>query len=273
MCAAAMQAVGAQQASLFVTVVAPESGPLKSLTAKDFIARGAQAEVVGAVRPGALLSVELVVDISRQPYGPNPPIEDLRSALQAFVQTIRSGDPSGRIALMQVGNAAETVVDFDAPASSLDKAIDTITPGPEMRAVLIEGVHDAGRALARNAPPRRAIVSVDFATPDSIPGIAAEAIVKDVFTSGASVWAISVRGTGTQPATRENALNMIVKGNGGVRLTINASSGLKSQLQMVANSLLSQYELTIAGVNALNVRDLKITTMSGARVISSVFVR
>ena len=99
-----MQAVGAQQASLFVTVVAPESGPLKSLTAKDFIARGAQAEVVGAVRPGALLSVELVVDISRQPYGPNPPIEDLRSALQAFVQTIRSGDPSGRIALMQVGN-------------------------------------------------------------------------------------------------------------------------------------------------------------------------
>jgi len=261
------------QTTAFVTVVAPAAAPMTSLTAKDFKAQGGRFEIAEAVRSTGPLSIEVLVDISRAPYGTNPPIQDLRTALETFVQTIRGGDPSAQIALMQVGNAAVPVVDFDAPPTALDKAVGTVAPGPETGAVMIEGVQDAGRALAKRPAPRRAIVAVDFASSDSIPENVAEKIVKEVYLTGASIWAISVRGSVQQPPMRENALNMIVKGNGGERLTINVASGLKTQLQSVANSLLSQYNVTIAGIDPPHVRDVKLSTASGAKVVTSLFAQ
>jgi hypothetical protein len=272
---AAMTPAAAQkpQTTAFVTVVAPADAPMTNLTSKDFKAQGGRFEIAEAVRSTGALSIEILVDISRAPYGTNPPIQDLRTALETFVQMIRDGDPSARIALMEVGNAAVPTVDFDAPPTALDKAVGMVAPGPETGAVLIEGVGDAARALAKRPAPRRAIVAVDFASSDSIPENVAEKIVKDVYGTGATVWAISVRGSVQQPPMRENALNMIVKGNGGERLTINVPSGLKSQLQSVANSLLSQYNVTIAGIDPPHVRDVKLSTSTGAKVVTSLFAQ
>jgi hypothetical protein len=261
------------QTTAFVTVVAPADAPMTNLTAKDFKAQGGRFEIAEAVRSTGPLSIEILVDISRAPYGTNPPIQDLRTALETFVQTIRGGDPSAQIALMAVGNAAVPVVDFDAPPAALDKAVGTVAPGPETGAVMIEGVQDAARALAKRPAPRRAIVAVDFASGDTIPENVAERAVKDVYGTGATLWAVSVRGSVQQPPMREQALNMIVKGNGGERLTINVASGLKNQLQSVANSLLSQYNVTIAGIDPPHVRDVKLSTASGAKVVTSLFAQ
>jgi len=76
-----------------------------------------------------------------------------------------------------------------------------------------------------------------------------------------------------QYASRENAFNSIIKTNGGQRLQIVATTGLKDQLQIVANSLLSQYEVTLAGVDASHARDVKLATTGGAKVVPSVFAR
>lgn len=264
---------GDSAVTMFVTVLAPASGPITQLTAKDFTIAGGKARVTDAVAATQPLSIELLVDVSRQTAFASSPIDDLHAALGTFVHTIRIGDHDAQIALMSVGTAATPVASFEAPADALDQAINTIAPGPEMSAVLIEAVDDACQALAKHPAPRRAVVSVDFATTDPIPGTAVKAMAKDFFESGATVWAVSVRGNAQQPYIRENTLNVIVKNNGGERSTIVTSTGLKDQLQMVANSLLSQYVLTIDGTDPQHVQQLKISTSGGAKVQQTVFVR
>lgn len=263
-----------KQATLFVTVVAPPSGSLTNLGPKDFVVQGGNAEVKDAVHATEPLAIDLLVDVSRQPTGLNPPIEDTRMALKAFVDTIRASEPGARIGLMEVGGAAVSVVDLSATPAALDKRIGMIAPGPDMSgAVLIEAIQEASHTLASEAAPRRAIVSVDFATTDSIPEGAVERVAKDIYKSGVSLWAVSARGTAQETLNRETVLNAVIKNNGGARIVIVEATGLKVQLQAVANSLLSQYELTIAGADAAHAHDLKMTTGSGAKVVPSVFVR
>jgi len=273
-----------KQTIVFVTVIAPASGPVADLKAKDFVVSGGKGEVKDAVRATEPLSVELVVDVSRPPIGVNPSITDVRSGLQTFVQTIRAGEPQARIALMQVGGAAVPAAELGATAAALEKAVGMIAPGPEMTgAVMVEGVQSASHALANEPAPRRAVVSIDFGSLDSFPNGRVDSDVKDVFKTGVSVWAIAVRPASEQTSTngsaavlsitRENAFNSIIKNNGGMRITIVEASGLKSQLQMVANTLLSQYELTIAGTDVAHARDLKLATTAGAKVVPSVFAR
>lgn len=265
-------ALAQKQTTMFVTVVAPASGPLASLTAKDFVAKG--GEIANAVRATEPLAIELIVDVSRPPLGVNPPIQDVRAALQAFVNTIRYAEPAARIGLIEVAGASVPVVKLGEPAAALDKAVGMVAPGPDMSgAVLVEAVQDASRALANEPAPRRAIVSVDFASLDPIPEGAVDRMAKDVYKTGVSLWAITARGTAQQTLSRENALNAIIKNNGGMRIVIVEATGLKAQMQIVAYSLLSQYELTIAGVDAQHVRDVKLSTTTGAKVLPSLFAR
>jgi hypothetical protein len=273
-----------KQATLFVTVVAPATGPVADLKPKDFIANGGKLEVKDAARATEPMAIELLVDVSRPQLGANYPLEELRTGLETFVKTIRAAERSARIGMVQVGNAAVPVVDVGAPAAALDKAIASVAPGPDTGgAVMIEGVQDASHKLANEPAPRRAIVCVDFASPDSFPDTRVEGVVKDVFKTGVSLWAVAARapmentqtnGSSTvQFSSRENAFNSIIKTNGGMRITIVAASGLKEQLQTIANSLLSQYELTIAGIDAAHARDVKLSTATGAKVLPSVFAR
>jgi hypothetical protein len=273
-----------KQTTVFVTVVAPASGPVADLKPKDFVVQGGKAEVKDVVRADEPLAIMLIVDISRPSMGMNPPTQELRTGLQTFVKTVRAGEPAARIGLLQVGGAPVPTVDLGAPPAALDKAVAAIAPGADMSgAVIVEGIQDASHKLASEPAPRRAIVSIDFASSDSFPDTRVDGLVKDVMKTGVSVWAVSARmpventasnGSSTiQYSTREHALNSLIKTNGGLQVNLVAATGLKDQLQMIANTLLSQYELTISGVDAAHVHDLKLTTSSGAKVIPSVFAR
>jgi hypothetical protein len=268
-------ALAQKQTQTFVTVVAPYSGALTNLTAKDFVVQGGKAEVSDAQRATEPLSIVILVDSSKLPLNINPPIEDIRSGLKAFVQTIRTGEPHARMALYQVAGASVPMVKLGAPASDLDKATGMVAPGVDMGgAVMVEGIQDAAKILADEPAPRRAIVSIDFASADTFPDTQAGSVVKQVFPTGVGLFGILVRKTEQEPNTgRENVFNSIIKNNGGMRITIGEPAGLKDQLQLVANSLLSQYELTIKGVEPSKAHDLKITTKDGAKVLMSVFAR
>jgi hypothetical protein len=180
-----------------------------------------------------------------------------------------------RIALYQVAGASVPVSDLGAPAATLDKALGMVAPGADMGGdVIVEGIQDAAKKLANEPAPRRAIVSIDFASTDPFPDVQAGAVVKQVFPTGVSLFGLMVRKTEQEPNVgRENVFNSIIKNNGGLRITIGDPAGLKDQLQLVANSLLSQYELTIKGVEPAKAHDLKITTKDGAKVLPSVFAR
>lgn len=255
--------------TMLATVVASPAGPLNHLSAKDFAIAGSRAVVVKAVPATQPLSIALLVDVSRPPTSA-PPIDD--AALEAFVHTIRNTDPDAQIALTRVAGTATSVATFDSSSAALVDALRTITSGQETSAALIEAIDRAGRILAAQPAPRRAIVSVDLATPDPILDTAVDATVKDVFESGATVWAVCDRRTVHQQLIREEALDTIVKGNGGQRTTT-LSTGLHDQLQTIANSLLSQYLLTIADTDPQHVKQLKISTTGGAKVVPSTFAR
>src|SRR6516165_9599000 len=68
------------QKTAFVTVVADRKGPLKNLSAKDFVAYedNAKRDVLGADLAGDPLSVFLIVDTSAPLPGVTPPTQDLR---------------------------------------------------------------------------------------------------------------------------------------------------------------------------------------------------
>jgi hypothetical protein len=268
-------ALAQKQTQTFVTVVAPSSGPLTNLTAKDFVVQGGKAEISDAERATEPLSIVILVDSARPPLNVNSPIEDIRNGLKAFVQTIRAGEPHARIALYQVAGASVPMSDMGAPASTLDKAVGMVAPGADMGgAVMVEGLQDASKKLAQEPAPRRTIVSIDFASADPFVDVQAGAVVKQISPTGASLFGIMVRKTEQEPNTgRENVFNSIIKNNGGLRITIGDPAGLRDQLQLVANSLLSQYELTIKGVEPTKVHDLKITTKDGAKVLPSLFAR
>jgi hypothetical protein len=270
-----------KQATMLVTVVATESGPVTNLTAKDF--KGAQ--VTDAVRATEPLSIELLIDVSRPVGGAQPPLDDIRRGAQAFVETIRAGDPHARLGLVLVSGAPIPSAEVGASAAAIDKAVGMIGTGPDQggNAAVIEAIQGASQTLANEPAPRRAVVSIDFTSADPMPDPRIALVVKDVFKTGVTLWAIGVHPVEESRATngslsalyasRDNALNNMVKANGGQRITIINSSGLKAQLQAVANSLLSQYELTINGVDASHAHDLKLTTASGAKVVTSVFAR
>jgi hypothetical protein len=277
----------APQKTAFVTVVADAKGPLKDLTAKDFVAYedNAKRDVLGADLAGDSLSVFLIVDTSSPPPGTPPMTQDLRTALATFVRTLKLSGSDIEIALCPTSNAAVTAVDF-GKLVELDAAIGRIVPEATTTSVILEAITEGGKALKNKPAPRRALVSVDFDSQEGSAEKAMKPAIQSVHDSGATVWTVSVRGstnaqmgTASQQsalivnnANRETVLNNITKANGGMRFTVRDPSGLEGALKGVANTLASQYEVTFShpGGKATATR---FETTSGAKVLLSPFMR
>jgi hypothetical protein len=275
------------QKTAFVTVVADAKGPVKNLTAKDFVAYedNSKRDVLGAELAGDPLSVFLIVDTSAPLLGVPAPTQDLRTALATFVKTLRLSGSDVDIALCPTSNAAVTAVDF-GKLVELDTAIGRIMPEQASTSVILEALDDAGKALKNRPPPRRAIVSVDFNSQEGGAEKAMKPAMQSVHDSGATLWAVSVRGSTnsqlgtasqqsaliTNNANRETVLNEIANANGGMRWTVRDASGLESALVVVANTLASQYAVTFAHPGG-SAKKTRFETTSGAKVLLSPFMR
>jgi hypothetical protein len=277
-----------QQKVALVTVVADASGPVKNLTAKDFIVTedNAKREVVDAQLADDPLSIALLIDNTQPPMGVIPPTQDLRTALASFVRTIQAGSPSAKISLSEIGGAAVTPVNFTAKFEELEKGINHLAPGDARQAVLLEGLVDAGKRLGEQPPPRRAIVSVDFTSKEGSAERSLKEAVDVVHKAGATLWPVSVRGSATgttdvsgmrstfQPSPlREEAFNKITQANGGMRLQAVDAPGLEPNLKIVANSLNSQYTITFVRTGGGNPKSTKIETSRGAKVLLTPWMR
>lgn len=265
----AAQVVAGPQA-VFVSVLAPAKAPVTDLTAKDFkVQNGSQTvEVASAEHATTPLSIELIVENTQPPMGVTPPTRDLRTSLQSFVKAIRAGNPDAQIGMFTDAGASVPAVAVSASAADLDKAIDHLAPSPQTAGVLLESLVDASRALQKVSAPRRAIVTVDFASPDPTSDTVLQTIESAVFQSGATLWSVSVSGTTPETPSRDAVLNALTKATGGQRETIVGSTGLQNQLKVIANSLLSQYRLQLARP-AADVKALKIVTPKGKALVSS----
>ncbi|MDQ3068368.1 MAG: hypothetical protein M3R55_01400 [Acidobacteriota bacterium] len=263
------------QRTVIVSVVPTAGGPMRDLTAADFVVRedGKPREVKGAARAREPLYVTLLVDTTKPPDSVALLVRDLRAGLGAFVKTVRGAEPDAQIALYEVAGAAVLTVPFDAPAGKLDETILKLYPGHPADTVILEGIGDAARLLTDTPTPRRAIVVVDFSSSESTSDGSMKRVTSALHASGATVWAVSIRPTRTSASVREHGLNVYTKASGGMRFTGLELSGLETQLQNVANALLSQYEVTFARPEQSPLRNLQMETKSGQKVLPSPMMR
>lgn len=255
-----------------ITVIPKGGEPAADLTAKDFtVHSGKQAlTVTAAERASQPLSIELLVDNS-QPQGMAGAMADLRVGLQGFVRTIRAAEPEAQIGMYTFAGQAIPVVKLGAPAADLDKAISQVFLVQEATGPLLEAIEDASRDLAERPAPRRAIVSVDFASAESTPDTSLAGIDQAVYKCGATLWAFSVADVVPESPKRDTLLNTVTHRTGGERISMVRSSGLPNQLKGVANNLLSQYTIQFARPSG-QLEELKIETPKG-KALATMFAR
>lgn len=258
-----------------VTVVSETGTPSRDLTAADFVARedGKKRDVTDARLAPDQLNVALMLDVAQPPRGAALPTKELRTAAATFVKTIHGVNPDARIALWQVASAPIVAVDFTNKTNDLIRAIEMLFPNQQSGAVLLEAVNAAGKQLAEKRTSRRAMVTVDFNSPEgSVDGMLQKA-ADSVTNSGATLWSASIRpGAGTSQ-NREELLDRMTKVSGGRRFSGSDAMAIDSMLKKIAASLTSQYLVTFTSPNDNPARATTFETTRGAKVLPTPFIR
>lgn len=273
--AAGAAAVAAPSEKLvFVTVVATEAAPAPALTPADFTVTEDKdtVQVLEAVPEKGPLSIVLVVDTS-MPNGMAAPTAEMRRALGSFVTSVQAAEPSARMAVYQVANAATPLADFTSERPALDKAIGLIASGNPSGSAMLEGVATAARRLESMPAPRRAIVCIAMGTAEGS-SYQPDDVAKRVRAAGATLWAVSVQGMNDQALTSRDTLwTRATADTGGTRQNVVQATRLDGPLKVVANSLVSQYTLKIARKKDGAVKTFKGQTAGGLPVLFTHWMR
>jgi hypothetical protein len=279
-----------EEKSIFVTVLDQANGPLKNLTAADFVVKedNATRKVTSAVPATEPLFISLLVDTTQPPPGVNPQVQDLRKALSTFVSTVQTASPDAQIALTFFGGASVKTVDFTTKTADLDTPIEHLFPSQRQGGVLLEALVDASKDLSTKPSPRRVIVALIFNSVETS-AIQPRNVSEEIQKAGASLWALSVTRAADSSSfqagaagvamdnvlapTREVILTGVPKTSGGLRLTAIGTASLEALLTTVANDLTSQYEVTYIRPEGASVKHIKPDAKGGVTVLMSPWVR
>jgi VWFA-related protein len=258
-----------------VTVVAEAGTPVRDLTTADFVVKedGRKREVTDARLATDQLNVALMLDVAQPPRGAALPTKELRTAAATFVKTIHNVNPDARIALWQVASAPIVTVDFTSKTDDLTNAIELLFPNQQSGAVMLEAVLAAGKQLAEKRTSRRALVTVDFNSPERSSEDTLQKAADSVTNSGATFWSASIRpGPGTSQ-NREELLDRMTKVSGGRRFSGSDAMAIDSMLKKIAASLTSQYVVTFTSPNDAPARATTFETTRGPKVLATPFMR
>ena len=263
-----------EEKAAVVTVLAESGTPIRDLTAADFVVKegGRKLDVVEAQLVKAPLSVLLLLDGSQHTRG-LPPTNELRAAVTTFVKTVFDASPDANIAVWQFASGTTIVADFTSSPAQLNAAVSRLFFNQQTTAALLETLEGAGEAMARRPGPRRAIVTVDFDSPDGSALGRIQPAADSVTNSGATLWALSVRQQGASNPNREEVLEKVTKGSGGQRYSIVTATALEPRLKSVAATLASQYLVTFNRTGTGALKTLTFETTKGAKVLATPFMR
>ena len=258
--------------SILVTVVTKDAAPLKDLTAPDFIVQedGQRREVASAALSNEPMAIALMIDTSKPTIGTDLPVRDIRAGLTAFVNTIYAANPASTISLMDISGAAVKTVNFTSKPEQMLKAVGRVVVGQRSSGVLVEGLLDTAKDLAKAPATRRAIVVLSFDAPEAStmqPRDAAMAVQK----SGAAFWAVTI-GSGGSPV-REVIFDNLPDTTGGMRLTALQGTGLTQMLTNVAEALTNQYLVTYASPGGGQATTIQAGARKGDKVLRANWVR
>jgi VWFA-related protein len=268
-------AAGFAEMTALVTVVAETGTPIRDLTARDFVVKegGKKLEVIDAELAADPLSVALMLDMASPVRGAAPPIRDLRNGATAFVTTVHGANPDAQIALWEFASAALVTVPFTNKTDDLTGAVARLVSNHQTGAVLLDAAEKAGKQLAERRTRRRAIVTADFTSPESSTDGMLQRAGDSIANSGATFWAVSVRGTGGTSPIREELLDQMTKATGGKRYVGSDTSALEGMLKKVAASLTSQYFVKFARSGTGPTKSMTFETTRGPKVLLTPFMQ
>lgn len=255
--------------SAYVVVLDASDAPVTGLTAADIVIMedGAARTVTEVVPAPDPIAIALLVDTTQPRMGSSAPTRDLRAGLTAFMTIVQTANPESEIAVVQTGGAAVMSQNFTTKARDLTRAINRLIPSQRTSAVVLEALVDMGKAMGKLKTTRRAIVSIDFDTPDTS-GVQSDQISTAVHEAGAAIWAISVRGQGLS-AGREAVLDAVTEMTGGLRLTAVSPSALEAQLTTIARALTSQYLVTYERPDGGSVTRVRAAATKGSKFLAT----
>jgi len=266
---------GFVEKSILVTVLGKDGVPIRDLAVGEFSVTedGARREVTAAALATDPLFVSVLIDTSKPQQGDVDPVRDLRASLATFVKTIHATSPTAEIALTTVGGAGVLIQDFTTQAVELERVTSRLVSDQRSMAVVLEALIDAARGLRDKPSPRRAIVTLDFASREAST-VQPTTVIEEVFKSGASVWAVSVHGSmgGTAPR-RDTTIDHLTKNTGGVRATALLPSALDSTLKNLALALTSQYVVTYTRPDGPAPRSIVPAAKRGSKVLMAPFIQ
>ena len=266
------------QVTAMVTLVSESGAPVAGLDNDDFVVREKTTELqvtrVDRIHEVPLL-VSILFDISKPALGVTPPVNDMRVAMASFVEKVRRSNPAAQIALTEVAGAAVPSARFDAAPEDLDRAVARLFIGQQPSAAMIEGLLDAARGMKTMQVMRKVILLIDFGSHDPTNTATANQALREIQEALATVWSVSIAPASAGSSPRQAAVNAAVGSTGGFRLTAVSATGLKKQLETVADSLASQYLVTFTRTasSPVNANDIRVESRKGHKVLLTSLMR
>jgi hypothetical protein len=110
---------------------------------------------------------------------------------------------------------------------------------------LNEGLVEASKVLAKEATPRRVIVTINKEPAAEYSQIRLETVAEEVRKSGATVYSIQVLDGTRRDASRDQLLQALTTNSGGLKASIGSPTALQGLLNNIASLSGAQYAITI----------------------------
>jgi hypothetical protein len=267
----AAQPLGPKQGRIYVTVTDNKGATAPPRDAESFHIweNGTSRTVVSAAPATEPPSVIVIIHGFERDE-----TADARKALTAFVDAMRAGAPTTRIAL--IGDVKDPkLTDITADAANLDETARRFAmSGSNM--VFYEAIVDASKVLGKEVSGRRIIVTLTKATKHDVDHQTTPQTVAALKKSGASVWAIDVTPENstqiinkTTPSEMDGFVGNAPSYTGGAQERIFGTASLQSKMERFASLILSQYEITFTRPDAKGETELRIgvSGVPGEKVI------
>jgi hypothetical protein len=257
-------AAGARQAlqekQIIVTVMNLKTGtPMTGVTAPALVIKedGTEREILKVEPATGPMAVVLLADTTAT-FRNN--LKELRDAATGFITAFTAKNAGSAVALWQFGGAVIPATQFLTEAGALNSEAAKLRPqdavledatgraasrtADEADSVLLDGVVEGSKALAKRSETRKILVSFNKITAKEKSRAQKPQVLSELQKSGAAWFAVTFADGGTASPMRDSLMAEVTRTSGGLRLTIQDAARLEAAMKAIADVLATQYVVT-----------------------------